>query len=740
MSEQITATITEIANALKISRVAANKKKHTNQWQPVNESGVAKFDIDEIPLTYQERKLIRVYFNRKNVIQLRAVPSAEQLQREAEEKERNRLAARAQSLTDFHRLPPWQQQGAKAKLEIIRACEAFITANRFARTNGQELFVDEYNMGRADVAPWVRGEIRTIHVATLRTWITEEYELGMMGLADLYGNRKGQSKIETYITGTDAKGEPVRPMASAILALMFDNPHIKPKHVNESLRGVLADAPWISDKSVERWMEAWKKAHPQEWAHITNPDDCKNRYQVAFGSRSEGITGPNQRWEIDATPADLLLVDGRHKIIGICDVGTRRLIFQVTRTERATDNAATVRRALIAWGVPAKGTLSTDNGNPYKSDHFQRVMGDLDIRQHFCRPFSGDEKPFIERGFGTFSHDLVELLPGYCGHSVADRKAIEARKSFAQRLRDPEAVIEIKMTGEDLQAFCDRWCAAYHDTRHSSLGMSPNQVLAGWPHAIHRISDERALDVLLAEAPKRRGKLPTVQKKGIVLDKGTYIHPDLADLVGKEVRVMYDPADLGRIIVHRMNDFGVWEFACIAEDPDRTGISRAEAAAVARARQNKHRAEMRAHAKEAKKALKGVDIVQAVLEHRERQAAASNVAHFPRPTVDYTSPGLQAAAEAAAVLDNRNAAPTVSPAAIATRERMQAQAAERKPVFEIPHGDREKYRLWCQLEGQIVGGLEVADEAFRFYEAFQKTPAWRAFKGISEDIYSLRRT
>ena len=536
-----------------------------------------------------------------------------------EEQKRLRLEARAQSLATFDRLPAWQKKGATAKLQIIQACTQFVEVAGQGLSHGQNLFTHEYNLGRIDVAPWVKAEVRNFHVATLRQWIAAEHDLGVMGLVDMYGNRKGQSKIET---------DPA--LRATLVALILDKPHIKAKHAWEALRAVCPGSPCVSTKSVERFMARWKQENHQEYTLATNPDAFKNKYQAAFGSRSEGITGPNQRWEIDATPADLLLTDGRHKIIGISDVGTRRLLFLVTRTERAVDNAAAVRRALIAWGVPAGGVLVTDNGNPYKSDHFQRVMSDLQVHQHFCHPFSGDEKPFIERGFKTFSHDLVELLPGYCGHSVADRKAIEARKSFAQRLRDPDDTIEIAMTAADLQAFCDRWAAAYHDRRHSELGKTPNQIVSEWPHAIHRITDERALDILLAEAPKRRGKLPTVQKKGIKLDNGTYIHADLEPLIGQQVRVLYDPADLGRIIVQALNPDGVWEHACIAEDPERTGISRAEVAAVARARQNQHKAEMRRHAKEAKKVLKNVDIVQAVLEHREREAATSNVAHFPQ--------------------------------------------------------------------------------------------------------------
>ena len=44
--------------------------------------------------------------------------------------------------------------------------------------------------------------------------------------------------------------------------------------------------------------------------------------------------------------------------------------------------------------------------------------------------YSGWEKPHIERFFRTLSHGLIELLPAYIGHCVADRQVIEARKEL----------------------------------------------------------------------------------------------------------------------------------------------------------------------------------------------------------------------------------------------------------------------------------------------------------------------
>ncbi|BDV42406.1 transposase [Geotalea uraniireducens] len=664
---------------------------------------------------------------------------ATQMQLSAEEKERQRQNARTQSLATFDRLPEWKKQGARAKLAIIQACDHYISRHGLAKFAGQNSFAHEYNLGRIDVAPWVRSEIRQIHPGTMRNWIREEFELGVMGLVDCYGNRKDQSKIETWNRTVLPDGTETAPMADTITALILKHPHITEKKCNEALRGLLPEAPEVHNKTVKRFMDKWKTKNAHQYALAVNPDDFKNRLQPAFGSRSEGVDGPNQRWEIDATPADLLLTDGqRYKIIGVTDVGTARLKYYVTQTEKAGDNAFVVRNCLLDWGVPKHGTIVTDEGSAYVGDHFTRVLSDLEIDHHICNPFSGDEKPHIERSFRTFSHDLIELTPGYCGHNVAERKRIEARKSFAQRLMNRNEVIEVSINSAELQDFVDRWIANYHNQVHSRLGTTPNQAVAAWPHPIHVITDERALDTLLAEAVRRGGRLPIVGKKGIRVNGGRYIHPDLGRHIGERVRAFQDPADLGRIIVHTMNREGVWEFCCIAEDPTRTGISMFEVAAATRHVHNEHKKEIARLTREAKKALKGVDVVDAVMTYREREAAAAqgNVAHFPRPTIEHTTPGLAAAAEARAALDGKAVeTPGFDETAIeAARQRWAELNAQETNVIALPTAarpmfgtDLEKYR-WLQDNPRLTTEDDATWSAW-----YQSTTEYRLMFGGDEE-------
>lgn len=311
----------------------------------------------------------KVGFDTAPVVQA-ATNYAAQIQLTAEEVERQRVAARAESLATFNRLPAWQQTGAKAKFAIIKACHHYITTHGLAKTEGEDTFAVEYSLGRITVAPWVRDQYRSFHGGTLRAWIKEEHELGMMGLVDHYANRKGQGKIETWNNGQ---------MAQTIEALILKYPDINQKKCNDALRGLLPEAPYIHNKTVGRFMDKWKTQNMHRFSLENNPDDYKNRYQPAFGSRSEGIIGPNQLWEIDATPADLLLTDGqRYKIIGVADVGVARLKYYVTKTEKARDNAWAVRNCILDWGVFTQLSTSLQHhaaGGGFKPGTFKIVQG-----------------------------------------------------------------------------------------------------------------------------------------------------------------------------------------------------------------------------------------------------------------------------------------------------------------------------------------------------------------------------
>ena len=202
----------------------------------------------------------------------------------------------------------------------------------------------------------------------------------------------------------------------------------------------------------------------------------------------------------------------RYALVGVIDVWSRRVMYQLAPVSSSAAITQLLRRALLRWGVPEK--LRLDNGRDYASERVALLAGALAIRIEHCRPFHPEEKPFIERTFRTVSV-AMEMLPGYVGHSVAERQQLRARERA--RVRAGEAPVDLgpsALSPAEFQGWLDNFSENdYGRRRHASLGSSPWERANSWKGAVRRIKDERVLDVLYE--PVSRGGMRTVVKRGI---------------------------------------------------------------------------------------------------------------------------------------------------------------------------------------------------------------------------------
>ena len=357
--------------------------------------------------------------------QIGAAAAQEILAVRAEEKERE-LIAKEQGLEAFERLPEQRRTEAKARLALLQLCDGFVQAAGFAiprhsqrSKKADQAFVEAYNAGRINIPKEITSVIgEQTSYSTLRR-IAESYQKdGLPGLALGYHSpKRGQTTLSEAQQGL-------------VISTMCMNPATSTTNIRKILQGRFGrEVP--STDTITRFRLNWIEKNRELWLFYTNPDEWKNKNMLAFGSASEQVERLNQLWEADSTPADLMLTDGRHSIIGMIDVYSRRLRYFVSKTSKAVSVVALLRHCIIEWGVPE--TMKIDNGKDYRSAHVTRVLDSLEIAREYCTPFQGQEKPHIERSFRTFLHGLVELMPEYIGHNVTERKAIEARRSFADR-------------------------------------------------------------------------------------------------------------------------------------------------------------------------------------------------------------------------------------------------------------------------------------------------------------------
>lgn len=601
---------------------------------------------------------------------------------------------------------------ADARADLVHACEDYARARGMSMNASAPAFADDYGAGAIEVRPGIREVIGpSVSAVSLLRWQRALKAHGPAVLAGDYGNRAGDSLIDR----TPALYE-------LVVGLIVDQPHLGARHVYRAVQARFCDMDIAlpSLRSLQRWLDKWKAENAQLFCAIRNPDEWKNKYMVAFGSRSEGIERLNQRWEMDSTPADVMLTDGRHSIVQVCDVWSRRRMFLVSKSSCAEALCLVLRRALLEWGVPE--LVKNDNGQDYVSHRFQRVLRDLDIEESRCAPFSGWEKPFVERGFRTFLHDLFEMLPGFIGHNVTEAQAIRAKQAFADRLFKKNAVVEMKIDSRSLQSFCDRWVKSIYETEpRDALGkLTVQEKVASYTGSIRRIENERMLDVLLAEAPDGHGQR-TVGKKGLRIDNLTFIAPELTALVGQPVHVRYTE-DVGRVVVFHDD-----VFACVAECPEALGISRQELAIEAKTRQTAETQAAKREVKALARKVRNSEVLDEILDRRE--ATAANIVALPQPATTHATDGTGAAGHAADALD----APTAALPPLTRRDFEEVAELQRKDQSAEPTAE-EKFKRALGIELQQFQNIEPNDLDRQFLKNYQDTSEYRGRRMVFDDF------
>ena len=405
----------------------------------------------------------------------------------------------------FLGLGPDQRAMVEAKAEAVCLWRRY--KQRISREisigDARKAFCTLWKAGHAGAEDWARKALPMLGVRSLYRWDKALKEGGLNALVD----QRGQAQAGRGILDKDTE------MRDVVLSMLAIYPHAGSTHLAQGLAVRFSSCPHRlpSARTIRNWTKQWKEENKVLWAYLCDPDAARGRYGASVGRADEGVGSLNALWEIDATKADVLLSDGqRHTILGIIDVWSRRMLLHVARTSPSSAVCTALRRAILAWGVP--GVVRCDNGKEFISRHTRTALTDLGIAQEIAPPFQPERKPFIERALGTFSHDLLELLLGFCGHDVSDRQAIRSRRSFSARFGGGKNA-QGRLTPEAFQEFCDKWCALYASRPHQGLGgLTPAFRASSWIGPMRMIEDERALDILLLE-PAQGGVRTVCTKK-----------------------------------------------------------------------------------------------------------------------------------------------------------------------------------------------------------------------------------
>jgi putative transposase len=445
-----------------------------------------------------------------------------------------------------HQSPDLRSERARAdsKVWYLTALGHFQKTHNLCLTKARELFTKAVNFGLiqvpASVSQWVSGTSES----SLKRWAA----LIKISINDLQGKYRGKVSMLDLVPQLASEMERLL-KASA-------------KQIQRHLRVKFPSLKIPGTRAIASWKRRYRTTHPREYCRtVEGRDKYNSKFRNAEGSLSEAVTRPNQQWQMDGTPTDVMLADGhRYTIMAAIDVYSRRVVVTLSRT--ATARAATnglLRQSVLKLGVPSQVKL--DNGSEYISSHFTGCLNALEVDVKFCNPGSPWQKGNIERFFGTMTRDLFAHLPGFIGHNTIERKALGA--------------IKLGLTAEELEVELKDWVIRYENRVHRSLGCTPierwNEGIKTDP--IKSITNERTLDILLAEVVG--GTTRRVGKEGISVNGNWFLSTEANyDLYkGQDVLCKYDPSDdAGTILCFTQTGDYLFTALC----PELTGQSRQE--------------------------------------------------------------------------------------------------------------------------------------------------------------------
>lgn len=217
----------------------------------------------------------------------------------------------------------------------------------------------------------------------------------------------------------------------------------------------------------------------------------------------------------------------------------RHAILPKIAVQPAKDSLPSLRtqHAWVCHGLPQ--VLVVDNGLEFHSDALQSVSMDLGMSVLFCPKYQPWFKGSVERFLGSISRRFLHTLPGTSFSRWHHRGDYDPLK---------HAVLTL---GEFTQMF-EKWLLDdYAQTVHRTTKETPwarwHEGLKSYEPMLPR--DRQTLAQRIGQVSQRK-----LQREGILLEGIRYSGPELLPLLqahgpGAEVRIVFDPDDLGEIHV-----------------------------------------------------------------------------------------------------------------------------------------------------------------------------------------------
>ncbi|STQ75504.1 DNA-binding protein [Grimontia hollisae] len=636
--------------------------------------------------------------------------------KEAAEK-RAVFSVSTEAMRQINMMPEKDRVLALARLSIVEVRDGFLRAFEGRISEGHRQFLEAFKNQTLPLDESVYGAVTSISRATVDRWYGLLREGGIMSLVTKRSPRRGDSVIANQPD-----------FEQFCITLLIARPHFKSQPnkmreyaiVQKEKKGANWQIPGAS--SFGRWIKQWVEQNQGKFTLATDHKGFYGKERGLIQQHEAWVSQPNDLWELDSTPTDIMLRVNdklvRYSIVGCIDVFTRRVKLILAPTSTAEAVGLCLRKAILDWGLPNEdGQIKTDNGSDYVAKKTVTLIRALGVKHVKATPFSGWEKPYIERFFGTFQGGIVEVMPNYIGHNVQDRELIEARHEFAARIGDGkkkryEDALDIGMTPEEFQAFMDDWLEhCYHQKPHGGIGdISPYQQYANAKYKPVVISDPRALDTLLNHVGEK-----SVRRGGVQVNNLIYRAPELQEerYMRQRVNVYLDPCDVAKAYIYPMDGSG----ECIeAVNADLIGreISPAEFIAVRR----KTEKSLRAFKRDMKRYAEELGIDELAAEQIAQAKRRNNMLPFPRETEEHNNPVIKALEKAGVKPSTERSAAELE--AIERSRELRNKQRERTAEQEARMLKSEREIAWDMAE-KLKNGEELDERQTKWFNEYMRT-------------------
>ena len=426
-----------------------------------------------------------------------------------------------------------------------------------------------------------RHKLASTRYAILRDYkdghLKADKAMSMLGLQktvfyELVKRMEGATSYRTIVTDSPGRKDGLMVTNSEVLKLieeMFLEHYPDSKKISVVWKACQAQADnrrmlRPSYHTVKRWINS--KGERLLHAMTHSSDQTKQKYEARAGYKV--TTRPLEWVQFDHTVVDLLVVDenDRNVIIGrpwislAVDLHTRVVLgFYLSFLPPSAVSVAMLMEScvlpkdpfLAKLGLPGHllpmhglpEVIHTDNAKEFISDVFVLNAKDFGIDvQHRDIP-QKHQGGHIESLIGKLMLNTVHGLPGSTGSNTVQRKHLRSAKRAG-----------ITLTG--LREILCYHFHAYHDSKHSALGKSPEEA---WNEHYAKYPGPKMLDAAQHEDFKYRF-YPEIHDKqivpeGIELFRRFYFDSAIKNRVREKVLVKYDPYDLSFIFV---NLNGTW--------------------------------------------------------------------------------------------------------------------------------------------------------------------------------------